>query len=283
MRLAAYVGGAFGGQRRSAEVVTCKDLSDNGDVVGTRFPGEAWHMDRTTGQITLLEPPAGYSEIQAWAVNDAGIIVGDSYNPASESSVPTVWAPPTCQPVTLDLVGAESGSADDIDSDGTVVGTLWHSDGTGTVATGNQGPSKATRYLSTTSSSPPSPASTTAWSSSGARSGTSLPAPLTSSTRRTRTSPQLTAPTSPANSGSNNPTAASRATWPAGTAPPTTDAPAPRRNPRSTARAASEPSALMLGLCLRSRHGGHHTVGVQVPKARPGAEELASADRAAGR
>ena len=104
---------------RNSEVM---DISDSGDVVGTRSD-ESWHMDLTTGEVTMLTPPPAYTSIQAWAVNDAGVIVGSSRTSAGDDAVPTVWAPPTYQPVTLDLMGAQAGSADDIDNHGTVAGT----------------------------------------------------------------------------------------------------------------------------------------------------------------
>jgi hypothetical protein len=101
------------------------DISDSGDVVGTRGD-DSWHMDLATGDITILAAPSGYTTIQAWAVNDAGVIAGTAR--AGDAAVPTVWAPPTYQPVTLDILGAEVGSADDIDNDSTVAGTLWRND-----------------------------------------------------------------------------------------------------------------------------------------------------------
>lgn len=115
---------------RNSEVM---DISDSGDVVGTRSD-ESWHMDLTTGEVTMLTPPPAYTSIQAWAVNDAGVIVGSSRTSAGDDAVPTVWAPPTYQPVTLDLMGAQAGSADDIDNHGTVAGTLWRNDDAPTAA-----------------------------------------------------------------------------------------------------------------------------------------------------
>lgn len=102
------------------------DISDTGDVVGTR-EDDSWHMDLASGEITILATPPGYTATQAWAVNDSGVIVGASRTEADAASAPTVWTPPAYQPVTLDPMGAQHGSADDIDDDGTIVGTLYHS------------------------------------------------------------------------------------------------------------------------------------------------------------
>lgn len=108
-----------------------KDVNSTGTAVGWSYQGtDPVPYVYRDGQVSQLP---GVSRGSALAINDAGAIVGDD-----SAGAPLVWPSATAQPIRLPLpAGASAAAANDIDEDGTVVGTIdrklpyvWFADGT---------------------------------------------------------------------------------------------------------------------------------------------------------
>jgi hypothetical protein len=100
------------------------DISSTGVAIGTSYSGESersWiYQD---GKVSRLAGPAGAGAV---AINDQGIVVGGLQPPGSGDETPIVWRTPTSTAKRLPLPSNSSGGeAEDIDADGTIVGTLY--------------------------------------------------------------------------------------------------------------------------------------------------------------
>ncbi|SCG34355.1 hypothetical protein [Micromonospora coxensis] len=114
-----------------------QDVNSTGTAVGWSYVGGS---EADTGPVPYVyqggrvSPLPGVRRGSAYAINDAGAIVGDD---DSRRAV-LVWPSATAKPIRLPLpAGASEAEAGDIDEDGTVVGTVdrgrpyvWFPDGT---------------------------------------------------------------------------------------------------------------------------------------------------------
>ena len=108
-----------------------QDVNSTGTAVGWSYQdtGSVPYVYRD-GQVSQLP---GVKNGSALAINDAGAIVGDDAAGAA-----LLWPSATAEPTRLPLpAGASAATANDIDEDGTVVGTIdlkrpyvWFADGT---------------------------------------------------------------------------------------------------------------------------------------------------------
>lgn len=99
------------------------DISSTGVAIGTSYSGgseRSWiYQD---AKVSRLAGPAGAGAV---AINDQGIVVGTLQPPGSGDQTPIVWQTPTSTAKRLPLPSnSVGGQAEDIDADGTIVGTL---------------------------------------------------------------------------------------------------------------------------------------------------------------
>ncbi|MFG3709163.1 hypothetical protein ACGF7U_31155 [Micromonospora sp. NPDC047670] len=114
-----------------------EDVNSTGTAVGWSYAGGS---EADTGPVPYVYRDGRVSELpgvrrgSAYAINDAGAIVGDD----DSGRAALVWPSATAQPIRLPLpAGASEVTAGDIDEDGTVVGNVsggqayvWFPDGT---------------------------------------------------------------------------------------------------------------------------------------------------------
>jgi hypothetical protein len=111
--------------------VILQSVNSHGTAVGNSF-----FKGRFTPWIyengVLRELPSVGMEAAASSINDNGVIVGVAYGPKGRQlgrGIPVVWRSSTTPLVALPLpAGAESGSAADVDTDGTIVGSFTSAD-----------------------------------------------------------------------------------------------------------------------------------------------------------
>lgn len=119
------------------EEASLQDVNSKGTAVGWSFEDDKPVPYVYHGSAVAKLPGAAHGS--AYAINDAGAIVGDdSAGAPDDKGAPLVWPSATAAPFRLPMpAGAVNGKATDIDEDGTVVGTIdhnrpyvWFADGT---------------------------------------------------------------------------------------------------------------------------------------------------------
>jgi probable HAF family extracellular repeat protein len=109
------------------------DINDAGDIVG--FVGANAFVVSSGGSLTILPPLPGHTIAVARAINNLGVVVGqsslNSSGPLANSSRPVRWI--NGEPESLGLLGNSggplSGSAESITDSGIIVGHATHATG----------------------------------------------------------------------------------------------------------------------------------------------------------
>ncbi len=98
-----------------------EDINGVGQIVGWAKTGAGEYLAflRSGGVTEVLETPAGFAGSKAWSVNDAGIVVGESYQPDAPEA--TVWVGGV---PTQILPAVSSSRAADINEANHVVGWM---------------------------------------------------------------------------------------------------------------------------------------------------------------
>jgi hypothetical protein len=108
------------------------DVNASGEIVGGDYDeaaGRAVGWRYRDGEFSALPGQAPYVDVRLSAINSAGQVAGRLDDPSTGGTLPAVWNAAN-ELTVLDMpADRNTATIQDIDEDGTVLGTIWYDDG----------------------------------------------------------------------------------------------------------------------------------------------------------